>query len=54
MTAHELAHIGNHDTRQATVLAAIVATLWLPSRMATSIFAALFSLHPVLWAGALL
>jgi heat shock protein HtpX len=30
VAAHELAHIGNHDTRLTTVLAALVATLRLP------------------------
>lgn len=52
--AHEMAHIGNHDTRLGTVLAAMVSVLWLPARILRGIFAVLFPLHPAIWAAGLL
>src|SRR5262245_48863153 len=36
--AHELSHIGNHDTRLSTTLAALVTTLCLPIRIVTAPF----------------
>jgi len=54
VVAHELSHIGNHDTRLGTLLAAVVATLWLPARIVQRIFGVFFFIHPGLWMAALL
>jgi heat shock protein HtpX len=48
--AHELAHIGNGDARLGTLLAALVATLWLPARLVVGVFRRLFGLHRILGA----
>lgn len=47
--AHELSHIGNRDTRLGTVLAALVATLWLPAAIVKTLFRGLFRVHPIFW-----
>ena len=45
VVAHELSHIGNHDIRLTTTLAAFVATASLPFRMVEGLFRAAFRLH---------
>ena len=42
--AHELSHIGNHDIRLSTTLAALVTTLRLPFRFVTAPFRFVFRL----------
>jgi heat shock protein HtpX len=54
VVAHELAHIRNRDTRLGTLLAAIVATFWLPARIVRAVFDLLYFIHPALWIVALL
>ena len=45
VVAHELSHIGNHDIRLTTTLAAFVATASLPFRMVEGLFRAAFRIH---------
>ncbi|MGH9257664.1 MAG: M48 family metalloprotease [Vicinamibacterales bacterium] len=46
--AHELSHIGNHDTRLTTLLAALVGTTSLPLRVCFAPVGFAFRLHPAL------
>lgn len=52
--AHELAQIGNHDTRLSTVLAAGSALLRLPLAIVVAVFRFLFRIHWALGWGSLL
>lgn len=52
--AQELSQIGNYDTRLKTIIAAIVATLWLPLYIPKVIVAFLFRIHWLVGAGCLL
>ncbi len=45
VVAHELSHIGNHDIRLTTTLAAFVTTASLPFRMVEGFFRAAWQLH---------
>jgi heat shock protein HtpX len=54
VVAHELSHIGNHDIRSSTTLAALVGTLCLPLRLLTAPFRVAFRLHRTLGILALL
>ncbi len=54
VVAHELSHIANHDTRLGTLLAAMVATFWLPARLVRGLFRIFYRIHPALWIAALL
>ena len=54
VVAHELSHIGNHDIRLSTILAASVALLRLPFSILFGFFRFLFRLHWMVGAGALL
>lgn len=54
VVAHELSHIGNHDTRLSTLAAIGVAILRLPLVIVVGIFRYLFRLHWVVGAAALL
>jgi len=45
VVAQGLSQIGNRDTRLKTVVAALVATLWLPARLVWRLFGFLFGLH---------
>jgi heat shock protein HtpX len=53
VVAHELSHIGNHDIRLTTTLAAVVGTLSLPLRMMTAPISAAFQAHVLAGAAAL-
>lgn len=52
--AHEIAQIGNHDTRLGTVMAVGVALLRLPLGVAVAVFRLLFRIHWAVGAGLLL
>ncbi len=52
--AQEIVQIGNQDTRLKTVVAALVATLWLPVWLVARAFRFLFRLHWLVGAGCLL
>jgi heat shock protein HtpX len=54
VTAHELSHIGNYDTRLSTVVAVGVALLRLPLLIVVGFFRFLFRLHWAVGVGALL
>jgi heat shock protein HtpX len=54
VTAHELSHIGNYDTRLSTVVAMGVALLRLPLLIVVGFFRLLFRLHWAVGVGALL
>jgi heat shock protein HtpX len=51
VVAYELAQIGNHDTRLTTVVAAIVASLWLPLRIVRRLFGIVYGIHPLVGVG---
>jgi len=53
VVAQELVQIGNRDTRLKTVVAALVATLWLPARLVFGFFRLLFGLHWLFGVGCL-
>ncbi len=53
VVAHELSHIGNRDTRLGAMLAAVVATLWLPHMIVYRFFRLLFRKNALLGAGCL-
>ena len=46
--AHELAHIGNQDTRLSTTLAAVVSTLRIPLTIVTGIYRGLAAINVVI------
>jgi heat shock protein HtpX len=52
--AHELSHIGNHDTRLGSILMAGLGVLRLPLVVVMGVFRFLFGIHPIVGAGALL
>jgi heat shock protein HtpX len=54
VVAREMVQIGNRDTRLKTVVAALVATLWLPPMIVYRFFRFLFGLHPIIGIGCLL
>ena len=45
VVAHELSHIGNHDTQLTTAVAAVTATLRIPIGIVTGIYRGLTTLH---------
>lgn len=51
--AQEMSQIGNRDTRLKTVVAALVATLWLPASLVLRVIRFLFGLHWVVGVGCL-
>lgn len=53
VVAQELVQIGNRDTRLKTVVTALVATLWLPTRLVYRFFRFLFGFHWVVGVGCL-
>ncbi len=53
VVAQELVQIGNRDTRLKTVVAALVATLWLPAMLVFRFFRFLFGLHWLFGVGCL-